>query len=871
MTDRLALPIDAVLPELLERLAARGVVVLEAPPGAGKTTRVPAALLAERSPNAGVEGQVLVLEPRRIAARASARRVAEELDARVGGLVGYDVRHDRAIGPDTRLAYLTEGIVLRRLLEDPELRGVGAVVLDEFHERHLQADLALALLCRLRARKRPDLRLVVMSATLDSPALATFLDAPIVRSEGRRFPVEIAHAEAPDDRPLPQQVAGALRSVLRGGIDGDVLVFLPGAGEIRKCEEASRALAAEFGVELLPLHGELSPAAQDRAIAPGKPGDRRRVILSTNVAETSVTLPDVVVVIDSGLARVASHDAWSGRSVLEVRKISRASATQRAGRAGRVRAGRAIRLYTKGDHDARPAHDAPEIERLELSETLLTLAALGVDDARALEWLTAPPEGAVAGATALLERLDAIERGSLRLTELGRRMARFPLPPRAARALVEAERRGAPRDGALLAALLAEGRALGGRGHRDGDSDLLADLEDFVACLDERGSFDADRARRMGLDVGAASAIDRTRRTLERTVDRRASPAADPDTALRIATLAAHPDRVGKRRSDDPAGRLGAARTIAFASGGTGMLDESSVVKTAPYLVAVEAGERREAGAGIGGGRTRITVASAIEPDWLIDLFADRVQESVDVRWNEASGRVEAMARMTYDRLVLDERPAGREADADAAALLAKIALEKGLGAFLSEADATWIESLPLRVAAIAADAPELLPELPVVEGDALARLLADATLGRRRLDELADAHLADALRAEIGHAALTKLDELAPTHVVLGNGRRARVDYVRGQTPSISSRLQDFFGSADTPRIGRGRIALVLHLLAPNGRDVQVTRDLAGFWTKHYPGIRSELMRRYPRHSWPEDGRNATPPEPRPRRNERG
>ncbi len=805
------LPIDPLLPDIRRAVRERSVLVLQAPPGAGKTTRVPPALL-ELS-----DGEIVVLEPRRLAARLSAKRVAEELSVKLGDLVGYDVRFDRAIGPRTRLSYVTEGILTRRLLDDPELRGVSCVVLDEFHERHLQSDLALGLLRRLRGR----VAIVVMSATLDAGPVAAFLDAPIITSEGRTFPVTIEHLPRPDDRPLPSQVASAVRELVKQGLDGDVLVFLPGAAEIRKCAEA----CASIGVPIAQLHGDLSPALQDAAIARS---DRPKVILSTNVAETSVTIEGVVAVIDSGLARIAAHDPWSGRTTLEVAKISRASATQRAGRAGRVRPGRAIRLYTKGDFDTRREHDAPEVARVDLAEAVLGMARSGIDP-RTFDWLTPPPAGALDGATALLRRLGALDDSGI--TATGKRMLRFPLAPRLARMIVEAEQRGAAEDACMAAAILSHGRDIYVRGSTPTGT-TECDLSVRIGDLHDQ----------YGVDRGAAAQIERIRAQLSRIADR-SRGAEDQDVAFRQSVLAGFPDRVAKRRTAAD-GRLGGSRELLLATGGHATLAESSVVRTAPFVVAVEAMDRN--------GATVVWLATAIEPDWLFELD---VRETVEVAWNGKAERVEAVERIMYDKLVIDERPAGRSADPQVARLLVERAIARGIGAFV-EGDA--LDDLRLRIEF----ARQQDASLPSLDDEALRALLVTTCEGSRSFDDLRAAGLLDAIRASIGHAALARVDELAPTHVALGNKRRVKVEYVAGQAPAISSRLQDFFGSTDTPRVGR--VPVVLHLLAPNGRDVQVTTDLGGFWDKHYPTIRKELMRRYPRHSWPDDPRTAAPPEPR-------
>ncbi|MGZ3428403.1 MAG: helicase-related protein, partial [Polyangia bacterium] len=615
-TTLVPLPIDPLIPDIVASLQRTPSVVLEAPPGAGKTTRVPRALL-----DAGVEGEILVLEPRRLAARMAARRVAQELGERVGERIGYRVRFDDAVSARTRVVFVTEGILTRRLLSDPELRGVGAVLLDEFHERHLQGDVALALLRRLQERRK-DLKLVVMSATLEAEPVATFLGCPSLRAEGRRFDVTIEYAArtSTGDRPLESDVAAALRKLIADGLDGDVLTFLPGAAEIRKAQAACAPVAAQAGIDVVMLHGDLKPEEQDRAVSPGP---RRKVILSTNVAETSITVEGVVAVIDSGLARVASFSPWSGVPSLKVQRISRASATQRAGRAGRLRPGRCVRLYTQHDHDTRPLQDVPEIRRLDLADPLLLLASSGVrvDE---LAWLEAPPAAAVDAARALLGRLGAIDERD-GITALGRRMMRFPLHPRQARLVVEAEARGVGRDGCIVAALIGERDLVWQRPRRaelSGDSDLLADLDRFAEASSRTGGLQPDRARSLGLDVGAALTIDRVRRQLEPLVER-GRPGGDPDVALRQSILAGYPDRVARRR------RKGEPELL-LSGGGTAQLSEASVVRDAQLMVVVDAEQRSDRASGAIVARS----VTAIETDWLIDVAADRMREVKAYQWN---------------------------------------------------------------------------------------------------------------------------------------------------------------------------------------------------------------------------------------------
>ncbi|ABC80562.1 ATP-dependent helicase HrpB [Anaeromyxobacter dehalogenans] len=857
------LPIDPLLPEVVAALRAGPSLVIEAPPGAGKTTRVPRAL--HEAGLAGA-GEVVVLEPRRLAARMAARRVADELGERPGETVGYQVRFDEVAGPRTRIRYVTEGLLTRRLLSEPALPGVGAVVLDELHERHLQGDLALAFLRRLQRTTRPDLKLVAMSATLDAGPVAAFLGAPALRSEGRRFEVAVEHlspeeAAAPDVR-LEERVARAIRRLHREGVDGDVLVFLPGAAEIRRARDALAAWAASAGVDVLPLHGDLPPEEQDRAV---RPAARRKVILSTNVAETSITIDGVVAVVDSGLARIASHSPWSGLPTLEVKKVSRASAAQRAGRAGRTRPGRAVRLYTRHDHDARPEFEVPEILREDLSETLLALAGLGA--AADLEWLEPPPAPALEAARALLADLGAVDAAGAP-TAAGRAMLRFPLHPRLGRLLVEAAARGVPEDGALLAALLGERdlrerRALEGAAlPPTGPSDLL----ELAQAFDEaaRARFDPDRLRRMGVSPGAAQAVERSRRQLQRlarALPRDVPPPAAGDepareAALLRATLAAYPDRVARRRSPG-------SDEVVLVGGGSARLDPASVVREAPLLVAVDAearrGDRRAPGARAAEARVRL--ASAVTQELLLDLFPEALRYDEAVQWNAQAERVEVAERLLYRDLVLEEARAARpDPDAVADALAAQ-ALARGARAFAPEGA---LDALVARLAFAAEHAPEAGLAAP---GEAeLAAALRDAARGRRSFAELREADLPGALLGRLEPRARAALERLAPERVTLPGGRTVRIHYEPGKPPWIESRLQDFFGLAQGPAAAGGRVPLVLHLLAPNQRAVQVTTDLAGFWDRHYPAIRRELSRRYPRHAWPEDPRTAAPPAPRRR-----
>ncbi len=856
--SRTSLPIDPLLADIARALAESPSLVIEAPPGAGKTTRVPPALLA-----GGLgRGEILVLQPRRLPARLAALRVAEEMGEEVGRTVGYSVRFEDVGGAHTRIRFMTEGILLRRLLVDPTLRGVSVVILDEFHERHLATDLALALLARLQRGERPDLRLVVMSATLESEPVREFLGGcPGIRSEGRAFPVAVEYPEAPDERPLADRIASAVRRVHQEGCQGDLLVFLPGAGEIRRAWEALEPFAQARNLLVLPLHGDLPPAEQQRAV---RPADRPKIILSTNVAETSVTIPGVVAVIDSGLARTASHSPWSGLSRLAVGKISQASAVQRAGRAGRTAPGRALRLYPRHDFESRRPYEIPEIRRLDLSEALLTLAALEVGDAGRFDWFEAPDAASLEAGSELLRKLDAIDRKGA-LTELGRSMLRFPAHPRLARLLVEGEQRGVGQDAAALAALLSEGdisdeaRArFGDTRNRQGSAegaDLLERLDRFGQARAVR--FDHNRMRALGVNARAAESADKARRQLANALGQTSAPRpSDPslvDAALAMATLTAFPDRVMRRRSP------GASQAI-LATGGAA---EIGPLPPGDLLVAVDAEERATPAGQKAGRSVVVRLAVAVEPDWLLDLVPAGLMESESTLWNPDTRRVERVGRLCYGAIVLDEsrRPAPPSSEASQMLAEAVLAGASTTGGLLGGSNT----SLQVKLELLRSAFPER--EVPLLDGEQIRAMLTAACQGLTGLAEFSAVPVEERLRQALSPTVVGMLREETPDHVRLPGGRQATVNYEAGKPPWIESRLQDFFGMSVGPAICRGRVPLTLHLLAPNHRAVQVTSDLVGFWQKHYPSIRRELGRRYPRHSWPEDGATAAPPAPRPRR----
>ncbi len=764
-----ALPVDAILPEILESLKRSPNLVIEAPPGAGKTTRVPPALLEL------VSGEVVVLEPRRIAARLAARRVAWEIDEPVGQTVGYQVRFEEVISQRTRLRFVTEGVLTRRLLSDPILKGVAAVVLDEFHERHLDSDLALALLKRLQ-QTRPELRIVVMSATLDTGHVADYLGGcPILRSEGRLFELAIRHLPY-SPKTLEAQVADALELLVAEEPSGDVLAFLPGAAEIRRAMRESQGIARRAGLLVLPLHGDLSPAEQDRAIAPAQ---QRKIILATNVAESSVTVEGVNAVIDSGLARIATYSQWTGLPTLHVGRVSKASATQRAGRAGRTGPGRVLRLYSMEDYLRRPEHDEPEIVRSDLSQLALALRAMRIRD---LVWLDPPPEAGLQSAESLLDRLGATEA-------MVHKLARYPLHPRLSRILTAAMERGVGEDGCIAAALLGSG--------------ARAEKNDLLAAIDSEQ------------DYRTLQQIEQLRR-----IARPARQREHNDDALLMSVLAGFPDRVARRR---------AGNQVLLSAGGS-----AEVAGEAPryeFMVAVDAEDRKDKPLPL------VRMAARIEPEWLIELFPDYVRDKSGVEWNRLTERVEAVSALLYDELVIQESR-GAVPDPDAAAeLLAQKALEAGMERFV---DKEAMDEFLARVEFAGFETPDI------------AQTLRDLCVGLRSFTELKNA-ATDFVPLLERKVAARRLDEIAPERIRLPNGRQTKVHYEPGKPPWIASRLQDFFGMRETPRIGPERTPVVVHLLAPNQRAVQTTADLAGFWERLYPQVRRELMRRYPRHSWPE------------------
>jgi ATP-dependent RNA helicase HrpB len=849
-----SLPIDPLLPEIVAGLTSGPRLVLRAPPGAGKTTRVPAALL-----DAGLAGkkQVIVLEPRRVAARAAAEFVASERGGRVGDEIGYRVRFEQKGDARTRLWFLTEGVLERQLVGDPFLEEVGLVVLDEFHERHLQGDVALAVIRELQNTVRRDLKLVVMSATLETERLAAYLgNCPVFTSEGKAHPVRIEYDEIVDDRPLPGRVASALRRLLDDkSDDGDMLVFLPGAAEIRRTAEAIAAIVATHQVAVVPLHGDLSLEAQYRAIHRGR---QRKVVLSTNVAETALTIDGVTTVIDSGLARIARLDPRHGINTVRVMPISQAAADQRAGRAGRVAPGRCRRLWTRAAQGHRRPYETPEVLRLDLSATILELRAWGLQDVRQFQWLDPPADGAIERAERLLQQLDAVDETTGALTPIGQRMLRLSVAPRLARILIEAARRGCAGAGALIAALASERdirleqRAFAAAATSRpaspaaGPSDLLSRFEQFQDAA--RARFDTSACRALGLDPRSVHAVERSRRQLLRALGAQAGESirldqASEDAVLR-AILAGFPDRVARRREP------GSPRAIMV--GGTGVvLAESSVVRDAELFVAVEVatGPQRRLS------EARVHVASGIQREWLQQMFPGAVQRGREMVFDPQRERVIERVRERFHDLVLRETIVFDVDRVRAGEVLAEVARCNPMQAVaVSDGELALLE----RIRFLRYWMPNLA--LPEDADTFLADTVASLCAGRRSFAELRSDDLRAALRSALSPPQRQALERLAPEEYELPTGRRARITYERDKPPAVAARIQELFGLTRTPRLAGGRVAMVIRLLAPNQRPVQITDDLESFWRNTYSEVRKQLRGRYPKHAWPENPLTATP-----------
>ena len=840
------LPIDEVLPQLRAALTAHRSVILQAPPGAGKSTVVPLALLEE--PWARGK-RLIMLEPRRLAARAVAQRMAGTLREGVGQTVGYRMRLDTRVSKATRIEVVTEGVLTRMLQSDPSLEGVAALIFDEFHERSLQADLGLALSLDARENLSPDLKLVMMSATLDGERVAALLgDAPIVTAQGRMFPVETRFAgkgapvlfdpaaargsqESPE-KIVAQIVLGALSEE-----PGDVLVFLPGAREIRRVqtlvEERLRS-AVTSRVLVLPLFGELSAGEQDAALAPGE-GGARKVVLATNIAETSLTIPGVRVVVDSGLVRRSVFDPATGMSRLETQRISRASADQRQGRAGRVESGVCYRAWSEGAQRSLAPFSPPEITDADLTPLALDLANWGVRDAAELRWLDAPPAAMMASARDLLAHLGALD-GDGRITAHGREMASLGVHPRLAHMLLKARDLGAVALAADFAALLSERDLLrGAPGSRDTDVRTRRDLL--------RG----ERAP-PGVDWGSFQRAKKTSQDLRRRLERETAAgerrsANDVDAGILLAF--AYPDRIGRRRAGDEA-------RYTLANGRGAHFADAQSLGRQDFIVAVDLDDRER--------DARILLAAPLARSDIEKHFADQIVRAASVEWNSREKAVMARRVVRLDAVVLDDVPLPEvPVEAARAAMLTGVR-ELGINALNWTRDARDLQARMEFVRHAAGESSDW----PAVDDVSLAETLEDWLApwldGVTRKDHLSRISLPEAFRAMLPWDQQRKLDELAPTHLEVPSGSRIRIDYLDESAPVVSVRLQEVFGLEKTPLIGGGKVPITFKLLSPAQRPVQVTRDLSGFWRGSYADVRKDMRGRYPKHYWPENPLEAEP-----------
>ncbi|HEY0334899.1 MAG TPA: ATP-dependent helicase HrpB [Stenotrophomonas sp.] len=817
-------PISPLLPRIRDSLAGQTRLVLEAPPGAGKTTQVPLALLD--APWLGSR-RIVMLEPRRVAARSAAHFMSRQLGEEVGGTVGYRIRFENRTSARTRIEVVTEGILTRMVQDDPLLDGIGAIVFDEFHERHLAGDLGLALALDVQSQLREDLRIVVMSATLDGERLARLLDAPRLSSEGRSYPVEVTHFPARRDEALEPHTRRAIEHAL-GAHPGDVLVFLPGQREISRVQAALESVV-DPSVQLLPLHGELPIEQQTRVLQPDPQG-HRRVVLATNVAESSVTLPGVRTVIDAGLAREPAYDPNSGFSRLETTAISQASADQRAGRAGRVASGWAYRLWPQSQR--LEAQRRAEINQVELAGLALELAAWG---SAALRFVDAPPAGALAAARELLQRLGALGADGI-VTALGRRMLGLGTHPRLAAMLLRAHDATALALACDLAALVEARDPL-----RQGGDALAARWRALSAWREGRVAGDGNR--------GALAAIDMAAKQWRRRLRCDAVPPRSVEAHV-LGDLLAHafPDRIASRHPTD-------AMRYLLANGRSARLFDHSDLRGEPWLVVTEL--RHEAKDAL------LLRAAPVDEAWLRTAFPDRFVQQDVVRWDAERRALVALRETRFDRIVLDSRPAGTVDPAHAATALTQAVRELGLDVL------PWTQNLrqwQARVVALRQWMPDL--DLPDVSNAALLATLDDwlrpAFTGKRRLDALGEGELGEALKSSLPWARRQLIDQHAPTRITVPSGMERPIEYAMDHDggplpPVLAVKLQELFGLADTPRVADARVPLTLHLLSPGGRALQVTQDLRSFWSNTYPEVRKEMKGRYPRHPWPDDPWSAT------------
>ena len=809
------LPIDAVLDELARTLDGHNAAVLVAPPGAGKTTRVPLALLDEPWLK---NRKIIVLEPRRIAARASAERMAKTLGERAGETVGYRVRFGSKVSRATRIEVVTEGIFTRQILDDPELNGVAAVLFDEFHERSLDADLGLALARDAQTGLREDLRILVMSATLDGARVARlFGEAPVISSEGRAFPVETRYLGRKADAPLERQMADAIALALRAD-PGSVLAFLPGAAEIRRTQNYLAERIHDASVEIVPLFGALDASVQDRAIAPAPKG-HRKVVLATSIAETSLTIEGVRIVVDSGVARVPRYEPDIGLTRLETVRASRAAVDQRRGRAGRTEPGVCYRLWDEPQTASLAAYTQPEVLSADLSSLVLDLAQWGVSDPATLSFLDPPPAPALKEAKNLLRELGALD-GDGRITAEGKSLRALALPPRLARMIVDSQRLSAGEEAAEIAAVLTE-RGLGG------------DSVDLDARLD---SFRRDRSPR------AASARSLAQRWASQVAVTGGPASEDTSPSTGIMLAFAFPDRVARNRGNGG---------FVLANGRGAAVDQASALARAPYIAVAEL-----TGTAANG---RILLAAPIAQAEIEQHFADQIETTDEISFDRGALAVRARRKKTLHAITLSEAPMALRPSAETARVLADGLISAGLDKLpWSKPLKQWRDRVMfLRKAEGEASWPDLSDDALAAQREAW---LVPALYDKTSLKEFSAGELSDALMTLLPWESRARLEREAPTHFEAPTGTQIAIDYEAEQGPTIAVRLQELFGLNTHPSIAKGAVPLVLELLSPAHRPVQVTRDLPGFWRGSYAAVRSDLRGRYPRHPWPEDPANAMP-----------
>ena len=855
-TDKQQLPIyeiEAALCVALRDKAECARVVIEAPTGSGKSTQVPQMLLDKGLLGSG---EVLVLQPRRMAARMLAKRVASERGSQLGEEVGYQVRFDTVVGPKTRIRYVTEGIVQRRLISDPGLKGVSAVVLDEFHERHLDGDVVLARCIALQDTKRPDLKVIVMSATLASDALKGFLGPNCIHlvSEGRTFPVEIHYAPAKQRHgdSLWDVTARSIGNFIQGKDNqGDILVFMPGAYEIRRTIQALERTSWGRNFHIMPLYGSLPPKAQDEAVGRSQ-GGKLRIVVATNVAETSLTIDGITLVVDSGLVRMARYDARRGIETLMIEKISQASADQRSGRAGRTIAGDCLRLWSQEDHARRAESTLPEIHRIDLAAVVPGLMAGGVKDVSTFSWYEAPDEGALAQALSQLKRSGVIDGESGELTDIGWKLSRLPLDPRQGLVLLKAAEHGYLEFFSIVMAAI-QGRSLFlGRGQATvhcEDYVMEGDSSDFLPIYRAwRGAnevnFDTQRCDQLGVRAVAAREIKRTADQFLRVMaqlveDEKARRDEPTGEEIGRILLAGYSDQVARRLSDSTLSSV-------VVGGRRGLLDKESVLAHKDFAKSLFlVGEMTEVeGKEV---QVRLSQATRIEREWLEELYPDDLMTGSVAEYDESSRRVVSRKESRFRDLVLESKASG-DPDADEAAHL--LAREVGAGKLVLKKWDNSVEQWIARVNTLARYAEDL--EVPPINEDAKLMIYEEICRGASSYRDIKNNEVKPALKSWLSKGQKALLDYYVPERLSLSKERSAKVVYHESESPKISVVIQQLFSIRKSPVLGDGRIPLRVEILGPNQRPVQITDDLEGFWKTSYSDVRTQLRGRYPKHDWP-------------------